>query len=121
MQRADTLYREHLANLALRDSAELPSQCSFQLPLAVDLTRRLRVKTRPPQQGASTSQDIALAPTDGEMHDSQRQAHPDDLQLDADDFGLTEADFAAIGVAAELPEDQDLADDEDPFNWGSWA
>ena len=53
VQRANTLYRAHLADLAQRTTANQQTPPAFAPPLSVDLTRRLRVKTKPPQLAGS--------------------------------------------------------------------
>ena len=131
IQRAETLYRAHLAGFARLSTEEQVDRPRFTPPLAVDLTRRLNCKTKPPRQSASTSpdapaadrpalQDASLAPLDSEAHDALRTA-PDVYALDADEFGLIEDDYALVEIVEDGQiEAMDLSD-EDPFEWGPWG
>ena len=82
----------------------------------------MRGKTRPPSPRASVNEVTSPAPNDGELHAIPLQAAPDQFQLDVDDFGLSEADYANIGfITEEQLEDEDFADAEGSFRWELWA
>ena len=137
--RADTLQREHrakrLAILARGDDREPPSDgsptpnadgslaISLDAPLIVDLSRRLRAKTKPPLPvAAHVPQAASLDPRAGEAPISYLPTPPESFSIDVDNLGLTDVDYIAL-----LGADEDVADtlipeeDEDIYAWGHWG
>ena len=116
------MQREHKA-WRLRQNEEGQQVEPFDTPLAVDLTRRLRTKTKPPTQLAAPLQPAQPDAPDGSAHLPTPQAAAEEFELDTDELGFTELDLAALGLLSTAPPVafHDLPEEEDDWEWSEWG